>query len=93
MFSRQRSVSTCMVQTTENTALLMLCAFTSTGMCLLSRCLAVNYSSFQASCHNINLRQYMPSHTNRHVIFTAMRHHYESLKSHVALLCSAASGW
>jgi hypothetical protein len=39
--------------TTENTALQFLRAFASAGMCLPSRCLAINYSGFQASCHTI----------------------------------------
>jgi hypothetical protein len=39
--------------TTENTALLLLRAFASAGICLPSRCLAMNYSGFQASCRNI----------------------------------------
>jgi hypothetical protein len=38
---------------TENTALLLLRAFASLGMYLLSRCLTMNFSGFQASCHNI----------------------------------------
>jgi hypothetical protein len=29
------------------------CAFLAAGMCLRSCCLAVDYSGFQASCHNI----------------------------------------
>jgi hypothetical protein len=32
---------------------LFLPAFAYAGMCLLSRCLAMNYSGFQASCHNM----------------------------------------
>jgi hypothetical protein len=43
-----RCVATNAVLTTENTALLLLPAFASAGMCLPSHCLAVNYSSFQA---------------------------------------------
>jgi hypothetical protein len=38
-------------QTTENTALLLLRAFNSVGMCLPSCCLSRNYSGFQASSH------------------------------------------
>jgi hypothetical protein len=46
-------VATREARTTENIALLLLGAFVSTSMCLPSRCLAMNYASFQASCHNI----------------------------------------
>jgi hypothetical protein len=46
-----RCVATSAALTTENTALLLLLAFASTGMCLPSRCLTMNYSGFQASCH------------------------------------------
>jgi uncharacterized membrane protein YeiH len=42
------------VLTTENTAL-VLRTLAYAGMCLLSRCLAMNYSSSQASCHNIEI--------------------------------------
>jgi hypothetical protein len=38
---------------TENTALLLLRAFSFAGMFLLSRCLTMNYSGFQASYNNI----------------------------------------
>jgi hypothetical protein len=47
-----RYLATLAARTTENTVLLLLRAFASAGMCLASRCLAMNYSAFQASCHN-----------------------------------------
>jgi hypothetical protein len=53
MCLRHLCVATRAARTTENTALLLLRAFASTGMCLPSLCLAMNYSGFQASCHNI----------------------------------------
>jgi hypothetical protein len=34
------------------TSSIVVCVFISTGMCLPSRCLAMNYSGFQASCHS-----------------------------------------
>jgi hypothetical protein len=49
-----RSVVTLSYFTKENTDLQLLSAFASAGMCLPSRCLAMSYSGFQASCHNIN---------------------------------------
>jgi Tfp pilus assembly protein PilV len=33
----------------------LLRAFASAGMCSRSHCLAMNYSGFQASCHNIKI--------------------------------------
>jgi hypothetical protein len=35
----------------------IMCVFISMGTCLASRCLAVNYSGFQASCYNGNTRR------------------------------------
>jgi hypothetical protein len=46
-------VATRAARTAENTAVLLLRAFPSAGVCLPSLCLAVNYFSFHASCHNI----------------------------------------
>jgi hypothetical protein len=42
----------------ETGSSIVACMFISAGNCLPSRCLAMNYSGFQASCHNILL----PSH-------------------------------
>jgi hypothetical protein len=49
-----RCVASRAAWTTENTALLLLCVFVSAGMCLPSCCLAMNYSSFQVSCHSMD---------------------------------------
>jgi hypothetical protein len=46
-----RCIATSDAPTTENTALLFLRALGSAWMCLLSRCLEMNYSDFQALCH------------------------------------------
>jgi hypothetical protein len=48
-----RCVATRAALTTENVAVLLLCVFTSAGICVLSRCLTMNYSGVQTSCHNI----------------------------------------
>jgi hypothetical protein len=48
----RRCVATSDARTTENTALLLLRAFASAVICLASWCLAINYSGFQASCHD-----------------------------------------
>jgi hypothetical protein len=47
-------VATRLARTTENTVLLLLRALASVGMYLPSRCIAMNYSWFQTSCHSIN---------------------------------------
>jgi hypothetical protein len=39
----------------RSNAPLSLRAFACAGMCLSTRCLTVNYSGFQASCHNMDL--------------------------------------
>jgi hypothetical protein len=49
IFLRHRCLATSAARTTENTAVLLLRAFVSAGMCLRSRCLAMNYFGFQAS--------------------------------------------
>jgi hypothetical protein len=46
-------------RTTENMLFYCCPAFASAGMCLPSSCLAVNYSDFQASCHNIENVQFI----------------------------------
>jgi hypothetical protein len=48
-----RCVATSAALTTENNALLFLRSFASAGNFLPSRCLAMNSSGCQASCHNI----------------------------------------
>jgi hypothetical protein len=53
MCLQHQCVSTSVAWTIGNTTLLLLRAFTSTGMCLPSRFLRMNYCGFQASCHNI----------------------------------------
>jgi hypothetical protein len=39
--------------TRENIAVLFLCAYVFAGMCLRSRCPAMNYSGFQATCYSM----------------------------------------
>jgi hypothetical protein len=53
MFLPQRCIATNAVLATENIALLLLREFTSAGICLLSRCVAMNYPGFQTSHQNI----------------------------------------
>jgi hypothetical protein len=48
-----RCVPTSTELTTEKKALLLLREFDSIGMCLPSRCIAVDHSGFQMSCDNI----------------------------------------
>jgi hypothetical protein len=54
-----RCVATRSALTTENTALLLLGTFASAGTCIPSRCLAMKYSGFQASCNNIIVKSLM----------------------------------
>jgi hypothetical protein len=39
----------------ETGSFIVACMFISAGTCLPIRCLAMNYSGFQASCHNISI--------------------------------------
>jgi hypothetical protein len=55
-----RCIATSAALTTENIALLLLPAFASAVMCSPSRCLAINYSGFQASCDSNVLLYYSP---------------------------------
>jgi hypothetical protein len=48
-----RRLATSATWATEKTALLLLRAFASVRMCLPNRCLAMNYSCFQVSYHNM----------------------------------------
>jgi hypothetical protein len=52
MWLTHRCVAMSMTLTTETSLLYFFCVFVSAGICLLSRCLAMNYSDFPASCHN-----------------------------------------
>jgi hypothetical protein len=54
-----RCIATSAALTTENTALLLLRAYASVGMCLPNRCLEMNYSGSRVSRHNIHLSKWL----------------------------------
>jgi hypothetical protein len=64
---------------TSNSSSVFLCSSVAANMCLASRCLAMDYSGFQASCHIMILFQLV--HCNVHYFIATLLHIVNFTKS------------